>query len=824
MSLARGEPLVTGSSSMLCYHLRLVPAVHPSLRRPPLVALGPSPDRSSPRLLGPALAFTTAALLMLEVALTRILSVVMWYHFAFFTISVALFGLAASGLTVYLLPRRFRPESAMGQAAVAALALAAAVPACFVMFAANPAQAFLTGFLQRAGEHGLGLGTIAEVVLLYLSAVIPFFLGGMVGAVVFRHHGESSSALYFWDLVGAGLGCLATVPLLDLVGGPTAMAGVSLLAAVSAGLFSSAARAPRLRAVALLAVLAAMALLALNPSQGWLKLRYYRGREENDVKFERWNSFSRVAVRDLGTPDSMLIEIDAASNTVMARWDGDKTRLEPLKDGLIAVQYALEHHPDVFVIGSGGGVDLLTAVANDANSVTAVEVNPIIVGLMKDRYRDYNGGIYRLPNVTVVNDEARSFIRRSKRKWDVIQAGYIDTYAATAAGAFSLTENTLYTREAYEDYLDHLNDLGIVSIQRYYEEPPQQSIRLVSLALAALEARGAADPSAHVIVIRKDDRASVLVRKTPFRAFDVALIEQQCRRAGLTLIAAPGRPGVGLYGRLLGAPDWHQVIAGYEYDISPSTDDRPFFFYVVKPTAFWRGLLLHTGEFVNARAVFLLTSLMLVALVLSLIILIVPAIAQRRRLPLNAVPAMGYFAALGLGFMLVEIGMLQRLMLFLGHPALALSVVLATLLISAGLGAAWTRRVALERSQAALQRLLVLVLLVVAVIALAWPAVFHALVGLERPARIAVAVIALTPMGMVLGTAMPLGLRRLANGRAELIPWAWGVNGATSVLGSVLAMVVAINSGFTVTLLLGGLAYLLALALSSATGPREITP
>ena len=139
MSLARGEPLVTGSSSMLCYHLRLVPAVHPSLRRPPLVALGPSPDRSSPRLLGPALAFTTAALLMLEVALTRILSVVMWYHFAFFTISVALFGLAASGLTVYLLPRRFRPESAMGQAAVAALALAAAVPACFVMFAANPA-------------------------------------------------------------------------------------------------------------------------------------------------------------------------------------------------------------------------------------------------------------------------------------------------------------------------------------------------------------------------------------------------------------------------------------------------------------------------------------------------------------------------------------------------------------------------------------------------------------------------------------------------------------------------------------------------------------
>lgn len=796
----------------------------PSHVKEPMVAPGPPAERLSTRLLGPALAFTTAALLMLEVALTRILSVVLWYHFAFFTISVALFGLAVSGLVVYLAPRRFRPERASAQAALSALALAVAVPVCFMAFAANPAQEYLTGFLQRAGSGGLGFGTIAQVTALYLSAAIPFFLGGLVGAVVFRHHGEASSALYFWDLVGAGLGCLATVPLLDTVGGPTAMAGVSLLAAVSAAVFSTAARAPRLRVVAVFGVLAALALLALNPSQGWMKLRYYRGREENDVKFEQWNSFSRVAVRDLGTPDSMLIEIDAASNTVISRWNGDPARLAPLKDGLIGVQYVVERQPDVFVIGSGGGVDLLTAIANDAHSVTAVEVNPIIVGLMKDRYREFSGGVYREPRVTVVNDEARSFIRRSKRQWDVIQAGYIDTYAATAAGAFSLTENTLYTREAYEDYLDHLTDNGIVSIQRYYEDPPQQSIRLVSLALAALERKGASDPASHIIVVKQGDRASVLVRKTPFRPVDVSLIEQHCRLAHLTLVAAPGRPGIGLYGQLLGTPNWRRVIADYGYDISPSSDDRPFFFYVVKPTRFWRGLLLHTGEFVNARAVFLLTSLLFVALVLSVLILAVPAFVQRRRLPLRAVPAMGYFGALGLGFMLVEIGMLQRLMLFLGHPALALSVVLATLLTSAGLGAAWTRRVALERSQGTLQRLLVLVLLVVAVIALAWPAIFHALVGLERPWRIAIAVLALAPVGAVLGTAMPLGLRRLANGRGELIPWAWGVNGATSVLGSVLAMVVAINSGFTVTLLLGALSYVLALALAPATGAREVTP
>jgi predicted membrane-bound spermidine synthase len=210
-----------------------------------------------------------------------------------------------------------------------------------------------------------------------------------------------------------------------------------------------------------------------------------------------------------------------------------------------------------------------------------------------------------------------------------------------------------------------------------------------------------------------------------------------------------------------------------------------------------------------------------VAAILAAAMIALPWWSRRRRLPPRALPAMGYFGALGLGFMLVENGLLQRLMLFLGHPALALSVVLATLLLSAGLGSAWTRRIALERSQGALIGLLAAILVMVALIAVAWPMVFHRLVGLERPGRILVAVLALAPVGFLLGTAMPLGLRRLADGREELIPWAWAVNGATSVLGSVLAMVVAINNGFTVTLLLGALVYLLALALASSTAPQR---
>ena len=776
-------------------------------------------------LLGAGLFLTTAAILMLEVSLTRILSVIMWYHFAFLAISVALFGLAASGLAVYLLPKWFRAERAVDHAFLAAIGLALAVPATFWMLAANPAYRHFTTSFRGEGSAS-SPAALAGIAALYLVGALPFFVGGLVGATLFRHFGRAASRLYFLDLVGAGIGCAATVPVLDQVGGPGAMAVVSALAALAAACFG-AARGDR-RRVALAALLAVVAatVAVTNPSTGLLKLRYFRGRAEPDLLIERWNSFSRVGVRDTGSPDSLLIEIDSASNTIASRWDGRVESVAPLRDGLIAVQYALVERPRVLVIGSGGGVDLLTAVASGARSITAVEVNPIIVDLMTHKYAEFSGGIYLRPEVTVVTDEARSHIRRSGERWDVIQAGYVDTYAATAAGAFSLTENTLYTRQAFRDYLTHLTPDGIVSIQRYFEEPPQQTIRLVSLALAALADRGDQRPWKHVVVMRQGDRASMLMKNSEFTEEQVARLEAHAARTGLEVVAAPGRAGQGLYGRLLNAPDPRAVIAGYALDISPVGDDRPFFFYVVKPIQFWRGLLIQQGERVNARAVFLLTALLLVAAVACVAMLVLPGLAAAGRRPaLRAgLPAMGWFAMLGLGFMLVEIGLLQRLMLFLGHPTMALGVVLTTLLVSAGLGASLTRGVTLEHSERALRLLTIGVLGMVALIALAWPPLFESLVGLERPARIAIAVAALTPVGLVLGTLFPLGVRRLAEGRPELIPWAWAVNGATSVLGSILAMVVAINNGFTATILLGGLCYVVALVLVPATALPAAEP
>lgn len=769
--------------------------------------------------LGAGLFFTSAAILMLEICLTRVFSVMMWYHFAFFTISVALFGFAASGLVVHLKPKTFTAERAPRQAALFAAGLAIAAPVCFALLALNPKQGALTGALTNMSDVNAGYTTLAfvGVIVLFVTAVAPFFCGGMVISILFRHFGDKASKLYFFDLLGGGLGCLASILVLDYFGGPGSMAFVSILAAIAGFLFLTVdVAAGRGRAKPLMgALIVVAALLALTNNQTrLLDLKYYRGEVQDDVIFEDWNSFSRVAVRDGFAADSLLIEIDAASNTFAARWDGDRAHIRDVAEDLISLQYTFLEQPKVLAIGSGGGTDILAALAAGSPDITGVEVNPIIVDIMKNRFTDYTGNVYNQPEVRIVNDEARSYIRRSEEKYDCIQAGYVDTYAATAAGAFALTENTLYTVEAYRDYLDHLTPDGIISFQRYYEENPQQGVRLVSVAMQALIERGTPNPGRHIVVARKYDRATVLVKNSPFSDAEVEALIARCTQYDLDLVAAPGHLPDDIYGHLLAADDLGPVLDGYELDISPVYDDRPFFFYVIRPAQFWKGLLLRSGEFQHARAVFLLVALLILVTVVSVLVFVLPAIFHRRVFTKQSLPALAYFGALGLGFMLVEIGMLQRMMLFLGHPTLALSVVLSSVLISAGLGSAWTGRIGADVLKNRLLALLGVVVALVIVAAFVWGPLLTALIHLSRAGRVLVAIAFLFPLGFFLGTAFPLGLRRLAGWNPELIPWAWAINGATSVLGSVLAMALAINTGFTAVLLVGGAVYVVALLMA----------
>jgi hypothetical protein len=440
---------------------------------------------------------------------------------------------------------------------------------------------------------------------------------------------------------------------------------------------------------------------------------------------------------------------------------------------------------------------------------------------MLGRFRGYSGNIYGDPRVSITVADGRNFVRRSDRRYDVIQASLVDTWAATAAGAYTLTENSLYTTEAFGDYLDHLSDDGLLTITRWVVD----GLRLVSLAQEACAQRGL-DAARHLAIVRHDRVATFLLKRTPFTAEDVSRLQTTARALGFTILYLPGVPADPVtredadmkrlgtsaadYERFILAPDRVQFVAGYPRDIRPTTDDRPFFFHTTRlrdqfDVAFGRSMLFGNG--LSA-----LLTLFGISLTLVLLFIVVPLVIGGGR-PGRGWPGwLGYFAALGTGFMLIEVALLQHFVLLLGHPVYSLAVTLFSLLLGTGLGSLAGRRVTDERVRAVTGRALIAIAVAAAIVPAVLPGVIDAAIPWPLPLRIALAVAVLMPLGALLGMALPGGMRLLARAQPELVPWGWGMNGAFSVIGATLAIFIAMNWGFAVTLLAGALVYVMASA------------
>ncbi len=481
------------------------------------------------------------------------------------------------------------------------------------------------------------------------------------------------------------------------------------------------------------------------------------------------------------------------------------------------------------MIGPGGGRDLASALVFGATRVDGVEINPIIADdVMRTRFHAFSGGIYTHPGVNVVVDDGRSFVRRSTVKYDVIQASLVDTWAATAAGAYTLTENTLYTVEAFNDYLDHLTDDGVLTITRWVFD----GLRLVSLAQAALEARGL-EAGAHLAVIQHQRVATFLLKKSPFTTDEVATLERVSADMGFRVLYVPGTvakadtegeelvdgTSPGDYARLITTDDRERFYDNYPQDIRPTTDDRPFFFHTTKlehqfQVAFGRSMLFGNG--LSA-----LLTLMGISGSLVVLFVVLPLALTGSARPAGWLPWLVYFGALGAGFMLIEVAILQRFVLLLGHPVYSLTVTLFSLLLGTGLGAAWSRRL----DGPGLARATAIAIVAIAMVAVAFVGAVGPIISwavpFSRPARLAVALCVLVPVGMLLGVPMPAGIRLLSARTPQMLTWAWGMNGALSVVGATLAIFIAMNWGFQVTLLAAAATYLLGLgALLVASNAR----
>jgi hypothetical protein len=762
--------------------------------------------------------------IVLELSLTRLFSATMSYHFAFLAISLALFGSAAGGVLLFALGSAAQRAPAARLLSLAALPFAPAAVMALVVVLLMP---LVPG--EPAARLGLRLSAI------YFAAALPFGCAGFALAAAFSRFAAGAPRLYACDLAGAAAGCVALIPLLDRLGAANTVLAVAAIGALSALLFSCGDPSGRPSwPIGALAVAGTAGLLGWNVISGRIDVRVAKGLSEaGNVIFSRWNSFSRVTVWGSLEEPSVLALIDADAATVITREGGHSHLHEYLRDSVEALAYHVRPKAKVLIIGAGGGNDVIAARLHGATSVTAVEVNPLIAReiVLAEPFKSYSADLFERPGVRLVVDEARSFIRRSPERYDVILGTMVDTWAATAAGAFSLTENSLYTVEAFRDYEEHLAAGGVLSLTRWHLAPPDQLLRLVALARAALREEGIADASRRLMLVRgrpdpsgQRAAATFLMKRGEFGEDEVRAVEAVAARAGFQLLYTPATRPPGTLTRLVVAEDPEAVWASYPNLVSPTRDDSPFFFHSVRLGRVFEALTAPAEARKTNLGTLVLVVLLALSVAVTVLLLVGPLVLTRRRAFSEdrgrRLALALYFSCLGAGFMLVELALIQKLVLFLGPPVYALAVVLSSLLLAGALGSALSARIGGSGSaRRPAIPVLVLAAMVVAYVELL-PILLGSLLHLERPARIAVAVGLLLPLGTLMGFPMPTGIR-IAGARApEIVPWGWGLNGAASVLGSVGATAIALFAGFSAALLTGAGAYfaagvLLAFALRS---------
>lgn len=767
------------------------------------------------------------ATLMYEILLTRIFSVIMWYHFAFVAVSVALFGMTVGAILVYLFPGYFTQERAKYHLALSSLLFGVSIVVSFIIYLNVP---FVTQMLIG------GLFT-------YVVISVPFLFSGICVCLALTKFPRQVSKLYAADLAGAAIGCVLLIYTLRITDGPTAVIIIALLPIIASILFAEGGK--RIAFLSSLILVSFVLALTgqLSKQLPLLQLRWAKGNTETPPLYEKWNSYSRITVRSEGFLENPFVwspscicpsglkvrqlwmRIDAQAGTPLTAFNGDLDDLRYLKYDLTNLVHYVRPNSEVLVVGTGGGRDILSALVFKQKSVVGVEMNKDIINAVNKRFGDFTGHLDKHPKVTFVADEARSYLARQKDRYDIIQVSLIDTWAATVAGAFALAENSLYTLEAWKLFLEKLTPGGVLTFTRYYfRHGPGEIYRLTSLASASLMEIGIENPRNHIVVVKNmrhhlgragntvHGYGTILVSKKPFSDKDLQTIDGITRIMQFDVVVNPKFSVDSTFAVLASGKDLDRFTAGFPINISPPTDDSPFFFHMLRLKDIFNGQLRQQGAMsFNMKAVSILGTLLIIVTGLTFFCIILPlALTTRKATLRGASPLLIFFAAIGFGFMLVEISLMQRLIIFLGHPTYALSVVLFALLLSSGLGSYSTHKTNnLGRTGSSIMRLLLLLCALI-IFGKLTPYAMSAFQGSTTTWRILVAAGILFPLGLFMGMAFPLGMKTASTRSASLTPWLWGINGATSVCASVLAVAIALSSSISASFWAGFFCYVVA--------------
>jgi hypothetical protein len=790
-----------------------------------------------------SIALISAAVLGYEILLMTLFSLIQWHHFAYMVVSIALLGFGASGsflvLTRGVFEHRFR-----GFAVTQACLFGFGSLLCYALaqrLSFNPEE------LIWDSSHWLRLA------LVFLLLALPFFFAAnLIGMALMRFR-QSLARIYAADLVGAGIGAAAIIAILFQVPPASALRFISLLGFTAAAVLWIECRG-RLRVVVVALPIVALCLYSLPDTWTEPLVSPYKSLSQllrvpgTAVVAERFSPLGKVSVvesREVPLrhapglslnsrgepPDQLALFIDGDGPGAITRFSGERADLTHLDFLTSALPYHLRAPGRVLVLDAGGGDSILQALYHDAVAIDAVEINSQVVELMRGRFAEFSGGIFDYPGVEVHVADARGFLQRTTGRYDLIQFPQFDS---SAGGAQGLDENYLYTVEALQQALKRLEAGGYIALTNVIKIPPRDSLKSFAGAVAALESLGVDKVARRLALIRGWQTSTLLIKNGELDSAEISAIRDFCRQRSFDLAWYPGMPAdeanrlnqfESAYfhegARALLGEQRARFLRDYKFALEPARDDRPFPSHFVK----WSSLpelveLRHRGGGALLETGYLTLVITLVlALLFSLLLILIPLVFIRRDAPqtpgyANRPGLAGYFFALGLGFLLIEIAFLQKFILLLQHPAYAAAVVLASFLVAAGAGSAYAQRYA-HRFRAG--KITAAAVTVIIVLGLSYLALFEPLIQFAASWRlgmkILLAIALIAPLGFCMGMPFPLGLSTLASGPPSLTAWAWGINGCASVISAVLATLLAIHFGFNAVILLA-LACYFAAALS----------
>ncbi|MDP8240550.1 MAG: hypothetical protein P9X24_15770 [Candidatus Hatepunaea meridiana] len=778
------------------------------------------------------------SLLLFELTLIRVYSATLFYHFAFMAISVAMLGLAAAGLTVHLYPGKFHQNSVALWASRWSAAYAVSIFVVLWIVFRIPVNAYLP-----PDQVGWKLSII------YFLSAIPFYFAGLVFSGLFASMPKQIGGLYAWDLIGAGLGAVMMLLLMDYAGGESAGLYIMVAAFLAAVLFSwdsipvsSSKNKPRRKLNWInrytVSLFIALILAISNPYIGWLRIVYTKGQElkELNVLYNKWNSFSRIMAIPFrpGTEtaqtwcpspnypfpemEHLSIMIDDGASTPVPPFNGkDLEPIKYLKYDLTSLGHRMRGDGQTLIIGSGGGRDVLTGLLFDAKHIDAVDINPLIFDAMNGPLAKFTGNLYRHPKVKGIVAEGRAFARRHPQSYDLLQVAMIDTWAATTAGAYSLSENTLYTIEAFEDYLNALKPDGVLSFTRFFFYPPRQAIRLVSLFLETADRMGIESPEECILIGKYESLSTLLFKRSPFSNEEIALFKDDLNDLGFELVYSPDERPDKIFHLIVEVDDRSKFYDKYPFDVSPPDDDRPFFFNMLKMKDFLRVFEIREGQMFNYYATYTLLVVLILSVIATLIVLILPVILKSG--VVDKFPGrwelLLYFIGIGLAYIMIEIALLQRFVLLLEHPAYAASGVVAGLLISSGLGSMLWGRTPPESRKRLLRIAFAVIGLTLLFQVFLGSLIIHKLIHLPIIVKALIAAVMIIPQGIAMGIPLPAGISVVGKYGSSNVAWCWALNGAASVVASSLAVTIAMAYGFASVLGFGLVCYVLAFSLMS---------